>query len=410
MRILFLHGWHSVPGGVKPTYLMDHGHEVINPALDDDDFAAALRTAQVEFDKHQPDVVVGSSRGGAVAMNIKCGSAKLVLLCPAWKYRGTAKTVKPGTVILHSRADDVIPFADSEELVKKSGLPVYTLIEVGHDHRLATPEPLEAMLMACEGLRPTTDSESANAARDDYQNLILASGPVGYWPLRENGDDKSGNGHHGRIFGTPTFVQDETGGWVSLDGNSYFQVASDASFSQPTSGAGLTVEVWMRPHVLTLSEPYIHWLGKGGAGKYEWGFRFYSDDSDRPNRLSAYVWNPVGGCGAGAYFQDKTDKDKWLHITACFQPGDANDPNAGVLIYKNGQFQQGPLRSEATRYHHPPHWRIFPIAGNAPLRFGTRSDPVNCLIGGLAEVAIYSRVLDADKIEEHFQAGSVCLR
>jgi hypothetical protein len=43
-------------------------------------------------------------------MNIKSGTAKLVLLCPAWKKYGTARTVKPGTVILHSRADDVIPF------------------------------------------------------------------------------------------------------------------------------------------------------------------------------------------------------------------------------------------------------------------------------------------------------------
>ena len=146
MKILFLHGWHSVPGGVKPTYLMNHGHEVINPALDDDDFAAALATAQAEFDQHQPQVVVGSSRGGAVAMNIKSGAAKLVLLCPAWKKFGKARTVKPGTVILHSRADDVIPFADSEELAKNSGA---TLIEVGSDHRLADPEPLAAMLREC---------------------------------------------------------------------------------------------------------------------------------------------------------------------------------------------------------------------------------------------------------------------
>src|SRR5476651_2343495 len=136
MKILFLHGWHSVPGGVKPTYLKDHGHTVINPALDDDDFAAALATAQAEFDKHQPQVVVGSSRGGAVAMNINSGDTKLVLLCPAWKNRGTAKTVKDGTVILHSRADDVIPFADSEQLAKASGAE---LIEVGNDHRLADP-------------------------------------------------------------------------------------------------------------------------------------------------------------------------------------------------------------------------------------------------------------------------------
>lgn len=147
MTILFLHGWHSVPGGVKPTYLNDHGHTVINPALDDDDFLLALKTAQAEFDRHQPHVVVGSSRGGAVAMNIDSGLAKLVLLCPAWKNWGTARTVKPNTVILHSRADDVIPFADSEELARNSGA---TLVEVGTDHRLAEPEPLAAMLRACE--------------------------------------------------------------------------------------------------------------------------------------------------------------------------------------------------------------------------------------------------------------------
>jgi pimeloyl-ACP methyl ester carboxylesterase len=147
MKILFLHGWHSVLGGVKPTYLKDHGHTVINPALDDDDFTQAVKTAQAEFDEHQPQVVVGSSRGGAVAMNISSRDAKLVLLCPAWKNWGTARAVRPDTVILHSRADDVIPFADSEELARNSGA---TLIEVGTDHRLAEPEPLEMMLKECE--------------------------------------------------------------------------------------------------------------------------------------------------------------------------------------------------------------------------------------------------------------------
>jgi len=28
MKILFLHGWNSVPGGVKPTYLATRGHAV----------------------------------------------------------------------------------------------------------------------------------------------------------------------------------------------------------------------------------------------------------------------------------------------------------------------------------------------------------------------------------------------
>ncbi len=150
MTILFLHGWTSVPGGVKPTYLATHGHTVINPKLPDEDFNEAVRIAQAKFDEHRPQVVVGSSRGGAVAMNIDSDDAKLVLLCPAWKRWGTATTVKPGTVILHSRADDVVPFADSEELVRNRGLPASALIEVGTDHRLADPEPLERILRACE--------------------------------------------------------------------------------------------------------------------------------------------------------------------------------------------------------------------------------------------------------------------
>jgi hypothetical protein len=150
MKILFLHGWQSVPGGVKPTFLAQHGHEVINPNLPDDDFEEAVKIAQAEFDKHQPEVVVGSSRGGAVAMNISSSDARLVLLCPAWKKFGKARTVKPGTIILHSRADDVVPFGNSEELVTNSGLPTTALIEVGIDHRLADREPLAAMLKACE--------------------------------------------------------------------------------------------------------------------------------------------------------------------------------------------------------------------------------------------------------------------
>jgi alpha-beta hydrolase superfamily lysophospholipase len=149
MKILFLHGWHSVPGGVKPSYLIQHGQEVLNPALPDEDFAEAVQIAQAEVARHHPDVIVGSSRGGAVAMNLDAGSMPLILLCPAWKRHGTAKTIKPGTVILHSRADDVIPFADSEELIRNSGLPASALVEVGTDHRLADPESLAKMLEAC---------------------------------------------------------------------------------------------------------------------------------------------------------------------------------------------------------------------------------------------------------------------
>lgn len=149
MKILFLHRWRSAPGGVKPSYLALHGHTVVNPALPDDDFADSVAIARREFERHRPAVVIGSSRGGAVALALDSGDARLVLLCPAWKQFAPGVAPKPGLVVLHSRADDVVPFADSEELVRAS--PGAILVEVGTDHRLADPEPLAAMLAACRG-------------------------------------------------------------------------------------------------------------------------------------------------------------------------------------------------------------------------------------------------------------------
>lgn len=180
MNILFLHGWTSTPGGVKPTFLQDYGHNVRNPQLPDEDFEQAVRIAQAEFDQHQPDVVVGSSRGGAVAMNINSGEATLVLLCPAWKKFGTVKTVKHGTVILHSRADDVIPFADSAELILNSRLPASSLIEVGKDHRLADQAPLDAMLRACEAVRSARSKVVSKNLRQlgQLSLCVLISAPL----------------------------------------------------------------------------------------------------------------------------------------------------------------------------------------------------------------------------------------
>lgn len=140
-----------------PSYLNDHDHEVHKPALPDDDFDAAVRLAQREFDQHRPKIVVGSSRGGDVAMNVDSGTAPLVRLCPPWRRCGTAPAVKLNTVILNSPADDVVPVADSQELVGNSGLPESALIGVRIEHRLADDQSLAAMLEAvkeAEGRRP----------------------------------------------------------------------------------------------------------------------------------------------------------------------------------------------------------------------------------------------------------------
>ena len=86
-------------------------------------------------------------------MNIDSGDTPLVLLCPAWKTRGTVTTVGPNTTILHSEADDTVPIAHSQELLKNSGLPESALIIVGKEHRLADEESLEAMVRAVEQVK-----------------------------------------------------------------------------------------------------------------------------------------------------------------------------------------------------------------------------------------------------------------
>ncbi len=84
-----------------------------------------------------------------MATNIKI-DVPLVLLCPAWKRWGSARTVKRDTTILHSQADDAIPFTDSQELLRNSGLPASALIVVGHEHRLTDSGSLGKMREAVE--------------------------------------------------------------------------------------------------------------------------------------------------------------------------------------------------------------------------------------------------------------------
>jgi hypothetical protein len=191
---------------------------------------------------------------------------------------------------------------------------------------------------------------------------VLAKRPVAYWRLGEQrgpvAADAASHAHDGTYRGAPAFgepgpIRDDADGAVRLDGrHDYVEIPNSIHFSQPASGRGLTVEAWLRPDALTFAgqteQKYVHWLGKGDPGDPEWGFRFYSADSpSRPNRISAYLWNPAGGEGAGAYFQDELAAGHWIHVVACYDPGDRSDPLAGVSIYRDGVLRAGPRRSRS---------------------------------------------------------------
>jgi hypothetical protein len=154
----------------------------------------------------------------------------------------------------------------------------------------------------------------------------------------------------------------------------YIEVPDSPDFSLATTDQ-LTVSAWIRPAVLTFpdaeSTGYVHWMGKGERGQYEWVFRMYNqqttDDPPRPNRISFYVFNPVRGQGIGSHVQEPVAPGEWIHIV-----GTADGEKTS--IYKNGAFKDcdrytgsgpGPCNS------YPPDRWIAPERGSAPLRIGT---------------------------------------
>ena len=156
--ILFLNGYGTRPGGIISTILRTHGHQVVEPDLPDDNFARSVSTSQRVFCRHQPEIVVGWSRGGAVALSLDSRNTPLILIAPAWRNWGTLATVKPNVAILHSPHDELIPIEDSRQLLLNSGLSLRQLRAVGEDHRMidegafvALLETVDAIVGDCEG-------------------------------------------------------------------------------------------------------------------------------------------------------------------------------------------------------------------------------------------------------------------
>lgn len=149
-KVLFLHGLSS-DGGRKTAFMQSLGYDVTTPRLSDWSFHRAVAQAQAVYDELQPDVIVGSSRGGATAMNIDSEETPLILLAPAWKRWGKTDRImktKMRSFVIHSFHDDVVPYDDSVKLwLNSRGLE---LICSGADHRLNDAEAQQALAFALQ--------------------------------------------------------------------------------------------------------------------------------------------------------------------------------------------------------------------------------------------------------------------
>lgn len=131
-KVLFLHGLFA-KNSLKPYFIQQCGFDIFTPVLSNWNFATALKSAQDAYSDYKPDVIVGSSRGAAIAMSMESGDVPIILLSPAWKLFGGVNKVKRNCIVIHSKNDEVVPYEKSVELCKNSGC---FLLTAGADHRL----------------------------------------------------------------------------------------------------------------------------------------------------------------------------------------------------------------------------------------------------------------------------------
>jgi hypothetical protein len=159
-RVLFLHGLEGSPQGHKPTHLRARGDlDVDAPAVDTSALRAFLfehggfprglpadlleplvEVVRTSLASQRPDVLVGSSFGGGLAMEIArrgLFDGPLVLLAPAGdKLYGIDRLTHPARVaIVHGRRDELVPVDDSVQLAARSDGEV-ALFLVEDEHRL----------------------------------------------------------------------------------------------------------------------------------------------------------------------------------------------------------------------------------------------------------------------------------
>jgi len=149
VNILFCHGKEGSPNGTKAQTIQAAFGNVITPTLtnsyDASDFLNDLEV--VEEAAKKVDVLVGSSRGGALVTAARTSQRK-ILICPAWKEFKVVPYITKNDVIIHSKNDPIVPYKNSQQLADMFGCK---LIEAGSDHRMSDPETLALIVNTIKG-------------------------------------------------------------------------------------------------------------------------------------------------------------------------------------------------------------------------------------------------------------------
>ena len=140
-RVLFIHGLESSPKGTKARVLGAR-FPTETPAMDTRDFEACVRRQAEAIRSFQPNLVVGSSFGGAVAVALLqrgLWRGPTLLLAQAAIEQGLRPELPTGARVwlVHGAQDDVVPPASSRRLARSGSRNLVRLLEIDDDHRLS---------------------------------------------------------------------------------------------------------------------------------------------------------------------------------------------------------------------------------------------------------------------------------
>ncbi|MBN8611019.1 MAG: hypothetical protein J0L92_10570 [Deltaproteobacteria bacterium] len=147
LRVHFIHGLESNPQGSKALFLAKH-FDATTPSMDTRDLEGAIRTQALAIRTavergHGPDVVIGSSFGGAIAVALLARGlwrGPTLLLAQAAQKLGVIDPLPEGVhvTLVHGVGDTIVPIEDSRALAQTGTRGLVVLEEVDDEHRLAT--------------------------------------------------------------------------------------------------------------------------------------------------------------------------------------------------------------------------------------------------------------------------------
>jgi hypothetical protein len=139
-RVQFIHGLEGSPQGAKARLLAEH-FDCRTPAMDTSDFEACVALHAEVIRSFTPDLLIGSSFGGAVAVELLRRGAwrgrTLLLAQAALKRNPDARLPEDVTVwIVHGTRDHLVDLEDSRRLASTGTAGRVRFFEVEDDHSL----------------------------------------------------------------------------------------------------------------------------------------------------------------------------------------------------------------------------------------------------------------------------------